>query len=110
MCTGDNIDTATAISLNAGIVTEEDIQAGKDGFGSDDEDGNPKNYVCMTGEDFRKVVGGLEVLPDEKDENGKILPKKDRVKSMKAFRLVESQLRVLARSSPLDKYILVTGI
>jgi magnesium-transporting ATPase (P-type) len=40
MCTGDNIDTATAISINAGIVTQEDIQAGLDGFGSDDEDGN----------------------------------------------------------------------
>jgi len=25
MCTGDNIDTATAISKNAGIVTEEDV-------------------------------------------------------------------------------------
>ena len=39
MCTGDNIDTATAISLNAGIVTQEDIQKGLDGFGTDDEDG-----------------------------------------------------------------------
>jgi len=29
---------------------------------------------------------------------------------MKAFREVESKLRVLARSSPEDKYILVTGI
>ena len=26
MCTGDNIDTATAISLNAGIVTEEETK------------------------------------------------------------------------------------
>jgi hypothetical protein len=29
---------------------------------------------------------------------------------MKAFRKVEAKLRVLARSSPEDKYILVTGI
>jgi len=28
MCTGDNIDTATAISLNAGIVTQEEIEKG----------------------------------------------------------------------------------
>jgi magnesium-transporting ATPase (P-type) len=27
MCTGDNIDTATAISKNAGIITQEDIDA-----------------------------------------------------------------------------------
>ena len=26
MCTGDNIDTATAISKNAGIITQEDLQ------------------------------------------------------------------------------------
>lgn len=41
MCTGDNIDTATAISLNAGIVTQEEIEKGQDGSGSDDEEGNP---------------------------------------------------------------------
>lgn len=28
MCTGDNIDTATAISLNAGIITEEEKSKG----------------------------------------------------------------------------------
>ena len=109
MCTGDNIDTATAISLNAGIVTQEDIQKGLDGFGSDNEDGKQQNYVCMTGEDFRKVVGGI-VSEVKKDKDGKILYQNDRVKDMKAFKKVEEQLRVLARSSPEDKYILVTGI
>ena len=109
MCTGDNIDTAKAISLNAGIVTEEDIQKGLDGFGSDNEDGKQQNYVCMTGEDFRKVVGGI-VSEVKKDKDGKILYQNDRVKDMKAFKKVEEQLRVLARSSPEDKYILVTGI
>jgi Ca2+ transporting ATPase len=34
----------------------------------------------------------------------------DHVKNMSKFREVKSQLRVLARSSPEDKYILVTGI
>ena len=109
MCTGDNIDTATAISLNAGIVTQEDIQKGLDGFGTDNEDGKQQNYVCMTGEDFRKVVGGI-VSEVKKDKDGKILYQNDRVKDMKAFKDVEKQLRVLARSSPEDKYILVTGI
>lgn len=37
MCTGDNIDTATAISKNAGIVTDEDIA-------------KHKEYSCMTGQ------------------------------------------------------------
>jgi len=34
----------------------------------------------------------------------------DYVKNMKRFREVKKELRVLARSSPEDKYILVTGI
>jgi len=63
----------------------------------------------MTGEEFRKVVGGI-VSEVKKDKDGKILYQNDRVKDMKAFKKVEEQLRVLARSSPEDKYILVTGI
>jgi len=44
MCTGDNIDTAIAISKNAGILPE----------------GHPiEKYTCMTGKDFRETVGGL---------------------------------------------------
>lgn len=41
MCTGDNIETAKAISKNAGIVTDKEINKGsvKDG-----------NFSCMTGE------------------------------------------------------------
>jgi magnesium-transporting ATPase (P-type) len=49
MCTGDNIDTATAISINAGIVTRDEIDATEDS----------KKYSCMTGKDFRTEVGGL---------------------------------------------------
>jgi len=30
MCTGDNIDTATAISLEAGIITPEDVAHNED--------------------------------------------------------------------------------
>lgn len=44
MCTGDNIDTAIAISKNAGIITEEDSH---------------HKYSCMTGKEFREEVGGL---------------------------------------------------
>jgi magnesium-transporting ATPase (P-type) len=52
MCTGDNIDTATAISINAGIVTREEIEANDDS----------KKYSCMTGKDFRTAVGGLKPI------------------------------------------------
>ena len=45
MATGDNIDTAIAISKNAGIVTEAQLNASK--------------YTAMTGADFRAYVGEL---------------------------------------------------
>lgn len=89
MCTGDNIDTAIAISKNAGIL---------------DENEEIHEYSCMTGKQFRETVEGLIQV---KDEDGKEV---DAVKNMKKFREVKQHLKVLARSSPEDKYLLVTGI
>ena len=43
MCTGDNIDTATAISLQAHIIKPEDIV-----------DPEERSFVCMTGKEFRE--------------------------------------------------------
>lgn len=90
MCTGDNIDTAIAISKNAGIVSAEEVERNE--------------YSCMTGKDFREAVGGLKHTrgPDGKDVVG--------VADMEKFREIKKQLKVLARSSPEDKYLLVTGI
>lgn len=45
MCTGDNLDTAIAISKNAGIVSEEAAE------------GPNKKYTCTTGKEFRHEVG-----------------------------------------------------
>ena len=77
MCTGDNIDTATAISKNAGIITEDDV---KD---------KSKKYVCMTGKDFREEVGAelVETL-DPTDKSGKAT--KPGVKNLKKFREIQS--------------------
>jgi Ca2+ transporting ATPase len=93
MCTGDNLDTATAISKNAEIVTDADIA------------NNPK-YTCMVGQDFRDTVGVITRIPDPND------PKKmiDAVGDQGKFNRVIEHLRVLARSSPEDKYLLVTGL
>lgn len=96
MCTGDNIDTATAISINAGIVTQEEIDA-------NDES---KMYSCMTGKDFRNAVRGL-IEVDSPTHPGK---KIEAVGNMKKFKEIKKYLRVLARSSPEDKRILVTGV
>lgn len=90
MCTGDNIDTAIAISKNAGIITEAQR--------------NENQYAAMTGKQFREAVGGLTKIPNDKGEEV------DKVSNMKMFKTIIKELKVLARSSPEDKYILVTGI
>jgi len=53
----------------------------------------------MTGADFRKLVGPIKTV-DEKDT----------IPNIHLFKEVSAQLRVLARSSPEDKYLLVTGL
>lgn len=90
MCTGDNKDTAVAISKNAGIVSKEEAEANE--------------YSCMTGKEFREEVGE-ELVEIEVDGKLKKVPA-----NMKKFREIFKYLKVLARSSPLDKLILVTGI
>ena len=91
MVTGDNIDTAIAIAREAGILTSQD----------DEEEG----YTCMTGKQFREVVGGL-VTKHDPTTNQDI----DSVGNKRAFREVAAKLKVLARSTPADKYLLVTGL
>lgn len=67
MCTGDNIETARAISLEAGIIAHEDLN---------------KPYVCMTGKDFREEVGGLTSTVDD---NGFT---KDKIKNAHKFKKI----------------------
>lgn len=58
----------------------------------------------MTGVEFRNLIGG-----DLKEEiiNGE---RKEVIPNTHAFRDIIKELRVLARSTPKDKYILVTGL
>jgi P-type E1-E2 ATPase len=57
----------------------------------------------MTGADFRQQIGGLT----EEIVNGE---RKEVIRNTQVFREIIKELRVLARSTPLDKYILVTGL
>jgi len=89
MVTGDNIDTAIAISKEAGIIPY-NVDA-------------TKGYTCMNGKEFRTQIGGLS----NKIVDGKQI---DCVANQDVFDKITEQLRVLARSSPEDKYLLVTGL
>lgn len=93
MVTGDNIQTAIAIAKEAGILNQEWKP-----------NSNRNDYTVMEGKDFREFVEGL-VEEGEDDEN-----KVEKVGNLENFKKVAEQLRVLARSSPDDKYLLATGL
>lgn len=90
MVTGDNIETARAISLDAGILKQSDLK---------------EKYACMEGAEFREAVGGMETITDK---DGNFVSEK--VKDEAKFAEIASKLKVLARSKPTDKYLLVTGL
>ena len=85
MVTGDNIDTAIAIAKQCNILRPSDLQA--DGV-------TPLPGTALTGPEFRNLVTDTltgEVMQDR-------------------FNTVTLSLRVLARSSPTDKFVLVSGL
>lgn len=90
MVTGDNLDTAKAIALQAGILSVEEMD---------------KEYACMEGKAFRETVGGLKNM--NANDSDKL---KEEIGNKNAFRNVAKHLKVLARSTPEDKYMLVTGL
>jgi len=84
MVTGDNLTTAKAIAVKCKLI-------------KDDE--KDKEFVCMEGPDFYKMMGGYE----KKDG-------KEVVVNFEIFERTMRKLKVMARSRPEDKYLMVTGL
>jgi len=99
MVTGDNIVTAMAIAEICKIITPEEI-------------GDPR--VCLEGPEFYEKMGGLVCLTCKKasPQDCECEPKdrKEKVRNFSEFKSLMSRLKVLARSRPEDKYLLVTGL
>jgi Ca2+ transporting ATPase len=91
MVTGDNVDTARAIAINAGILDDTNMN---------------EEFAVMDGKTFRELCGGLKKLEDPSDRN----MLKEEIGNKAQFKKVAKQLKVLARSTPEDKYMLVTGL
>lgn len=95
MVTGDNIDTAVAIAKKAGILRL-------------NYEKNDITYEVMEGEKFNRLCGGLiEVKSHGKDGEEKIEKK---IQNLPIFKTIVDELKVLARSSPVDKQTLVCGL
>jgi len=89
MVSGDNLETAVAVAIKAGILTEEESK---------------HSNACITGEEFRRICGEVRKEFDA-DRNEKVT-----IQNKDEFRTVVKNLRVLARAIPYDKYLLVTGL
>jgi len=89
MISGDNIHTAVACAIKAGILME-------------GEENQPMR--CMTGEEFRNHIGGLKTARDS-EGNEKLV-----VGDKKKFKQIAENLLVLARSTPADKLALIIGL
>ena len=96
MVTGDNIETATAIALKANILTNAEMAD------------NENNHVCMTGEQFRNAIDGRVQQKDRTEEDK--VGVECTIGNMRKFREIEKKLKVLARSQPDDKFMLVHGL
>ena len=99
MVTGDNIVTAEAIAEKCGIITKQEI--------GDDQ-------VCMEGPEFYTAMGGLicktcgKESPNDCECDAQ--KREERVRNFAKFKPLMAKLKVMARSRPEDKYLLVTGL
>lgn len=84
MVTGDNIVTARAIAVNCRILKPDQVDDAR---------------CCMEGPEFYDRMGGLVV------RNGK-----EEVGNFKTFKEFMPYMKVMARSRPEDKYLMVTGL
>jgi Ca2+ transporting ATPase len=97
MVTGDNRITARAIAKECGILTDKQAE---------------HHYSVLEGPEFYDMIGGLMCKTCDKASPCDCKPKdvKEVVKNLKIFKEVTKNLRVLSRSRPEDKYLLVTGL
>lgn len=99
MVTGDNVATAKAIAKECGIISD-DLDMSTD--------------VVLEGKEFYDKVEGLFCKTCKKDIP--VFCKCDKtkqiegIKNLNMFRALKKNLRVLARSRPEDKYLLVAGL
>ena len=89
MVTGDHIETARYVGIQSGIVTEQEVN----------EDG-----VVMTGEEFLNKIGHYERLWNEETNEYDI-----KFSNNDLFNHVRKKLRIVARCSSEDKFVLVAG-
>lgn len=103
MVTGDNMITACSIAKQCGILDSnfdlsEVMSPGR----------KIENYKIMEGHTFREMVGGIVYEKSDEESEGK--QGVGKVANFEKFKEIAKELKVLARSSSRDKYMLVAGL
>ena len=93
MLTGDSSATAIAIAKECGILNENWTKQEAD-------------YSVLEGHEFRKLIGDLQLSGDEPTKS----VTKAKLQNLQKFKGIAAELKVLARSTPEDKFMLVTGL
>jgi len=113
MVTGDNIRTAIAIAKECKILNEEE---GRIAMKRLEEQSNPKEIgafeksfkaekiYSLEGGEFETLSGGYK---KNKDKDGKLVCE---LNDVEKFRKVTENLKVIARASPDNKFLLVMGL
>jgi len=89
MVTGDHIETAKWVGIQTGIITEEDAEL----------DG-----VVVTGEDFMNAIGPFERVWNENNEDYDVT-----FDNEEQFNEVRKRVKIIARTSSEDKFVLIAG-
>ena len=117
MVTGDNINTAIAISKEVGIIESNQAAECKriakyyrDQVEKNENEAkrglqNGDNPIALEGEIFRVICGGITKKQEEKGGELQIF-----LNNREAFKHTVKNLKVIARASPEDKFILVFGL
>lgn len=122
MVTGDNINTALAISKEVGILSDYEYNLTKQRYQDDscteayDRNNNNSDlndfhnlenlkFYALEGKVFREICGGYKEICDEKTKEKKLI-----LNDPAKFSKVTENLKVLARASPTDKFLLVLGL
>jgi len=91
MVTGDNVETAVTVAKKCGILPQTFER-------------RPGGFAVMEGEEFEKRIGELKEV--NTPSGGKVT----KVADLYQFTNIANELKVLARATPKQKYILVTGL
>ena len=90
MVTGDHIETAKSVALDVGIIKPEELQL---------------EGIAMTGEQFRDAVGGYSKIWDNIHHEFRV-----HFEEPRRFDEVKKRLKIIARTTCEDKFLLVSGI